>query len=247
MVTRKMLKKTNSSGQYRYSYRYYTAQWTLDGSQWKEGKAINIPGRLLRTYKGSKGQTMFLTYDHGYIKREQISSGNNKYYRWQQIFRLYILEKLSGRSAALLKDFKTFSSWQLHNLLLDNNRLYISARRDWYYLQKNKKQWNSQSDNLMIFDLKKQSFDQKLSVPTRTYGVQISGVYKNRLILNLPGEGLMLVDVQDLTAPNALHFERTLGWATNIEFSGDKVLVAAGHFGIYEMDISKISIQSTPL
>jgi len=225
-----------------YRYRYLATPWTLKQGKWTRKTSINLPGRLMKAYKAKSGKTTFISYDYGYIARQSVS-GNNTYYRYQQIFRLYLLEQLSNGKASL-QDFKSFSSWRLGGLIVDNEKLYLNANRDWYYMQKKNLDWYDRSNTLMIFDLSKKRFEQKFSAPTRTSNIRLSGIQNNRLFMTLQGEGILVADVSNPASPKGLHFERTLGWANNLEISKDQAFVASGHFGIFQLSLTKKSIPS---
>tara|TARA_B100000609_G_scaffold152751_1_gene124084 strand:+ start:6878 stop:10204 length:3327 start_codon:yes stop_codon:yes gene_type:complete len=223
-----------------YQYRYYAQPWTFANGKWSNGKEINIPGHLIRVFR-QNNKVNFLTQDSYYVQHQVPQGNGSSYTRYQQIFRLYLLQEY-GKGLAVLRDFHSFVSWSLRDLLVDNGRIYLNAQRDWYWMQNNGQDWSDQSDHLMIFDVSKGKLDKKFSKATRTQGVQFVGLKGTKLLLNLPSEGLLVADVASIDAPQALHFQRTLGWSTNIEFSGDLALVAAGHFGIYQLDLNKVTI-----
>lgn len=245
LVDRKHYKSVTRDGRTYNLYRFYAQPWTLSASGWNGGKQINIPGHVLRVFrKGNKVQ--FLTYDSQSVRRSITNDDGAVSYRYQTISRLFLLEQVGSDKASLL-DFKSFTSWRLRSILYNNGRLYMASNRDWYWLQDRKISWQDNSDQLMIFDLSKNTFRQMFSQPTRTMNVQLVGVQNNRLIIKLPNEGILLADVTNPASPKGLHFERTLGWVTNMELSGNTAYVAAGHFGIYQLDISKQTIPSEPM
>ena len=99
--------------------------------------------------------------------------------------------------------------------------------------------WESTSDRLAIFDVSKGKLSSLYDQPTRTYGVQLMGMYQGRLFVSLPGDGVLAADVSDPTAPTGLRFLRTLGWASHLEFAGNDAYVAAGSFGVFDLDLSQ--------
>jgi hypothetical protein len=114
--------------------------------------------------------------------------------------------------------------------------------------------WETTSDRLMIFDLAAGKLDLVYDEPTRMYNMQLMGTHEGRLFINLGGsggyyhdpfgggagggDGILVVDVKDPRAPRGIKFLRTLGFATHIEFFGNDVYVAAGHFGLFHMDLA---------
>ena len=151
-----------------------------------------------------------------------------------------------GVPAAELLDFYNFQSFYLKDVVIDQNKLYVNARHDYYYNTTNNIPWEDVSDQLMIFDLSGLTLAKKYSEPTGTYQVRLMGTYQGKLFLNIPGDGILVVDVSDMTAPKGLQFARTLGYTTHIEFVNDRALLSAGYFGIYEIDLkSPASIPNT--
>ncbi len=234
-LTHRKVVRTFQQNNYTFSvYKYYAQPWYRQGESWKAGNAINVPGYLQRAFRDGN-KVKLLTRDYGYIAHK-----TNNYYRYQNVFRFYLLEQ--GNNKATLQDFKSFNGWHLRSMLQDGNRLYIVGRRDWYYMETHQDDQYAQSDNLFAFDMSGDRFKELMSQNTQTYNVQLMGIHQQRLFLNLQGDGVLIVDMQDPKNAKGLHFERTLGWLTHIEFSGDKALLAAGHFGVYEVDLNKVTI-----
>jgi hypothetical protein len=63
-------------------------------------------------------------------------------------------------------------------------------------------------------------------------------VQKNKLFVNLQGDGILVVDVTDSAAPKGESFYRTLGWASGIEFAGTNAYVPADSYGTYRLDLT---------
>lgn len=222
-------------------YRDYAQVWNFKQGAWVAGNHINVPGRLIKAFTAGN-QAKLLSYDVSWLRKPVKQQNGQVYYNYQTIFRLHLLHQAG--SYAVLKASQVFNSWNLKQLLLDGQHLYISTNRDWYYLQENKISWSDQSDTLGIYDLSKDTFAKVFEAATRTTNTQLAGVQNKRLFINLPGEGLLVVDVSKPATPDGLHFERTLGWTSNLEISGDSAFVAAGHFGIYTLNLNKITIPS---
>ncbi|HVR00727.1 MAG TPA: hypothetical protein VMT47_01220, partial [Polyangia bacterium] len=72
---------------------------------------------------------------------------------------------------------------------------------------------------------------------TGMYGSDVVGVHEGRLLVNLPGDGFLVVDVSSPGAPVGVRFVRTLGWANNIEFAKQDVYVASGYFGVQHFGV----------
>jgi hypothetical protein len=112
--------------------------------------------------------------------------------------------------------------------------------------------WEMTSDRLMIFDLGAGKLDPVYDQPTRMYNMQLMGTHQGKLFVNLAGtpgyyydpfsgvgggDGILVIDIADPTAPKGIRFLRTLGFATHIEFFGEDVYVAAGHFGLFHLNL----------
>ena len=89
---------------------------------------------------------------------------------------------------------------------------------------------------LYIFDLGRQKFSQQFGENTTARNLDIMGLRNNTLFLNLVNEGVLTVDVSRAASPNPRSFVRTLGYASHVQFDGDKALVASGYYGVYQID-----------
>jgi hypothetical protein len=96
------------------------------------------------------------------------------------------------------------------------------------------------SDRLMAFDLSGKKLKSVYDASTGMYNVELMGINKGRLFTNLAGDGILITDVSDPAAPKGLHFERTLGYATHIEFAGNDVYVGSGFFGTRQIDLGSL-------
>ncbi|MBW2732843.1 MAG: beta-propeller domain-containing protein [Deltaproteobacteria bacterium] len=229
-------KRTSADGQEVYRYRYYAQQYTAAPGSLTPGVAINVPGKLIRAFADSHGDKLLLTQDNFY---ESLTFDGRETTRSN--FRLNLLRstQVLGQPAAMLLDSRVFSSFQLRDLVLSGERLVINARRDWFYLQENELDWTDQSDHLMVFDLSGHQLKETYSAPTGTYQVNLMGTHKGRLFVNLPGDGVLVVNMDDPTRMVGEKFLRTLGWSTHLEFAGDDLYVASGYFGTFHLDLGQ--------
>jgi hypothetical protein len=238
VVNRTQLRVYQSNNSSFTVSRYFAQRWKWDGTQWKDGKHINLPGRLVKAFRAGN-KVRFLSQDYRYQHHPYTNNGRT-YYRYQTISRLYLLEESGDR--ARLTDFKVFKSWSLRNMIVSGDNLYFSARRDWYYLYQNPKSNIDKGDFLLIYNIKNGTLNKQFASATRTYNMQLMGVQKNKLFINLPGEGLLIADTTKANSPRGLHFERTLGWTSHVEFDGDYAFAASGHFGIYQINLTRSTI-----
>ncbi|MFH1131817.1 MAG: beta-propeller domain-containing protein, partial [Pseudomonadota bacterium] len=222
-------------------YKYYAQRWKKTAAGWTPSGQINVPGRTMKIWN-AMGETLFLTYDFTY-KHIWLDD----YETWQPSFRINFLRKINPSNNALaeLLDLHMFANSYLKGIVVDNTKLFVNAQPDYYsYAYADSYQtpnlsWENQSDTLSIFDLSDLKLDEKYSEPTGTYSVQMMGTYKGRLFLNLPGDGVLAVDVSDPTQPVGEAFVRTLGYATHIEFVENAGYIAAGYFGVYQLNLGK--------
>jgi hypothetical protein len=232
------LGSTTINGSTFYLYKYYAQRWSWGQQGWAPGTAINVPGRLTKTWKEGNDR-LFLTHDYTYKK---VYSGN--YPTWKHTFRINMLREVSpwGQPLAEFLDYHSFDGFYLRDMVLDSSKLFINARPDYYTTQSMNIPWYEVSDELMIFDLAGLTMSQKYSEPTGTYQVRLMGTHNGMLFLNLPGDGVLAVDVSDPANPAGQQFLRTLGYATHLEFDNNTAYVSSGYFGIFQMDLAGQSV-----
>jgi len=231
-------KTTKPDGRVLYRYKYFSQRWkaSKNGAGLVSESPINLPGRLIRAFKGSWGRTAFLTHDYFYVKH---AVPGETYDRYQSNFRINLLTEnsLLGKNVASLLDSRVFSSFYLEDLVINGDKIVINAHRDYYYQKENNLDWKDLSDQLIVLDTSAGTLRQTYSEPTGTYRVNLMGVHKGKLFVNLPGDGILVVDMSHPGQVIGQKFLRTLGWATHLEFANDTMYVAAGHFGIYQLDL----------
>ncbi len=195
---------------------------------------MNVAGEALRI-EGVAGQERFVTKDQSFT-----ASAQGEYTSWSANDRLHLLRR-TGPSTAVLKGSKQLTG-SLSDLVGDGDRLYVTSRPQsyyygYYYDVSVGGSTTESSDRLSIFDLTGDALNQRFSAPVGHYGSQLMGVYNNHLFINISGDGVLAVDVSNAGAPQGRHFVRTLGWATHLVFEGTRAFIAAGNFGIYELDL----------
>jgi hypothetical protein len=154
-----------------------------------------------------------------------------------------------GKPAAELLDDRVFENLSLAGLVAEGDKVFVNSRRNNYYYGRGGVAVSSDgvaapqkpedvSDRLMVFDLSGKKLNQVYDAPTRMQNIQLMGVNGGRLFANLQGDGILILDVRNPAKPAGLHFARTLGYATHIEFAGDDAYVASGYFGITHIDLA---------
>ncbi len=207
-------------------------------------KVINVPGRLIQTWEKA-GERFFLSTDE---KFSLVANKTNT--TWVPDARLHLAKGTVPGKATLL-DTLALDGLQVGDMVGDADRLFMTLRKGYSYwygyedARDSSGAYAQPSDELAILDLSKSRLTKTFSAPVGTYSAQLMGVHANRLFVKLSGDGVLAVDVTNLRAPVGQHFKRTLGWATHIVFAGDTAFIAAGNFGIYEMDLgSKPTIKN---
>jgi hypothetical protein len=246
-----------------FQWKDYAARWELDGSTWVQRSRLNVPGSLIRTFRSADGERLLLTSD--YVSRWVTTSDpagkpQSYYVSWTRTSLLREID-LGGRAAAELLDTHTFDNLYLASLVSDGDKLFINGRKQYYYAYAvpgavatggggaapaTTPVMQDLSDRLMAFDLGGKKLQQVYDASTGMYNVELMGINKGRLFANLAGDGILITDVSDPAAPKGLHFERTLGYATHIEFVGSDVYVGSGFFGTRQIDLTNLRALGGP-
>lgn len=252
-----------SDGTISYQYKNFAERWGFNGTKFVPETPFNIPGWLIKTWS-QDGKRMFLTHDYSYTQKTQ-----DNYTYWQPNFRLHLLRQLSGGSqnVAELLDTHQFDDKGLAGLVLEKDKLFVHARPSYGYgwyggggivkgggvaVAEDSASSNvksaafgldtpDQTDHLLVFDLATNKLDQVFSSSIGTYGIQVMGSYQDRLFVNLPGDGILVVNISDAAKPVGQQFLRTLGYASHIEFVGNTAFIASGYFGTYQMNLTNAS------
>lgn len=208
--------------------RYFALPGRLEDGKVKWEAPINLPGRLVASYPDG-ARRMFLTRDYTYTlrpegEREWCGSASCNY---ESHDRLHLLEA-SGQSQARLDDSKDLSGWRVETSLTDGRRLLLQARPEYDYRSSAEQDYRAR---LLLFDLGAQRFDAGAELTFETYSLQLLTAKDGNLLLSLPGDGILTLDVKDVQKPRGLRFIRTLGWLHNVAFAGQRAWVASGHFG----------------
>lgn len=153
------------------------------------------------------------------------------------------LREDGGVPAAELLDDRTFRDIDPGSLLLGGDRLHVAGQPTEGASRATTEMSSTPaperlSTRLVIFDLAGGKLETVYDQPTRMTQVQLMGTQRDRLFLNLPGDGILVVDTAVPSAPKALRFVRTLGWASHLELFDDDLYVANGHFGVTHLGLT---------
>jgi hypothetical protein len=214
-----------------------------DDGQLIAGPAVNIPGQAIRI-TGASGDERFLSSDEVFSLRQLQGYAQST---WMPDQRLHLSAR-TGANKAQLKDSKTLVGKSVGDMVADGTYLYMTQRPSYYgYYYYGVAESSdsvggtateSPSDSLSVINLANDKLDERFNAPVGNWGSQLMGIYQQRLFINISGDGMLAVDVSNPDQPEGQHFLRTLGWATHIAFQGDRAFIAAGNFGIYEMDLA---------
>jgi hypothetical protein len=220
-------------------FKYFAQRFEVDANGAPVSKqAINLPGPLAQTWIDGGGVRRFLTSDYSY---RTITFPDHT--EWHADTRLGLLRQ-TGLGIATLLDTRTFADANVGSFVLDGDHLYIAAQNQYYWWNyaaeraANPPTWESTSDRLIALDVGGDDFTALYDQPTRTYGVQLMGMHQGKLFVSLPNDGLLAANVSDPAHPQALSFLRTLGWASHLEFNGNDAYVAAGAFGVFDLNLA---------
>jgi hypothetical protein len=217
-------------GQVYNLYRYYAQRATRVDGHWTLGEKISLPGPLVRTWVRADGTRYFLTRENAY-QRLQSATSSAYYYQYDTRLALLRQRTLDGKPVAELLDGTTLTNLYPSSMLVDSDRLYLTARPR-VVSSSSTPSWEETSDRFLVFDLAKNKLTSAYDQPTKAYNISPIGVNQGRMFVNLRGDGILVVDVSQATAPIGVQFLRTLGYATHLEAFGEDVYVASGYFGL---------------
>jgi hypothetical protein len=251
-------------------FKDYAQRWDLSGGQWTAGSAINLPGQLTKTYADASGARMFIAQDYKWFwVVDDATKGTG---HGDSTLRLSLLRgrTLSGHDVAELLDTKVFDGVYPSSMVQDGETLMLVGRHDsygYYYpvsgvggggiasgggvgmataaLSGPAPIADDSSDSLLAFDLSQGKFTSLYDASTGMYGSDLVGIHDGRLLVSLSGDGFLVVDVANPSAPVGVRFVRTLGWANNIEFADGEVYVASGYFGIQHFGVGEKPVLAT--
>jgi len=198
--------------------------WSYRFNRWQAGASTQFNGLPVASYK------------EGQFLRVVVHNPT------QKNLMLFALD--GGGFKATLTATQAFTDWALVEIAFSNKKLYI------HKMLHNQSQLYKTNQGLRgqrfldIFDLSKSKFQALSSGNTRTPNMNLMGIHNQKLFIQIPREGLLIVDTQQPTQPRGTHFQRTLGWSRNIIFQGNKAMVAAGHFGVYQMDLTQNNLKT---
>ncbi len=217
--------------------KYFAERWSsAPGAAPTAEAAVNLPGRLVRTWvKGT--QRAFLATDTTWSQFLIPPNGST----WRSTTRLHFLLENPLTKKAMLKVTEPLGNSQLGEVVGDTDKLAVTLRPDywsWYGVADSAQQAAIAADRLVLFDLANNTMVSKFSGALGTRYATLMGALGNQLFVNMPNDGVLVVDIANLTKPTGQHFARTLGYATHLVTSNGFAYIGSGYFGIFELDLN---------
>jgi hypothetical protein len=219
--------------------KYSVQRWSHGYAGWQKKGDTNLPGRLLNAWS-SYGFKHLLSHDKTY---DQVTDGG-----WRESSRINLLmgSYSSFMPKAVLLDSEPLTGLRIKDLALDGSTLSITATEvspaslppsgpyltNWMPMP-----YVAGEDQLLIYSVGMLKLSSLFSETLGTERVELMGVHKGLLFLNLPSDGVLVVDAGNPLDPRGHRFVRTLGYATQVEFFAGTAYVPAGHYGVYEVDL----------
>jgi hypothetical protein len=248
-----------------YQYASYAQRWERRSGAWHTEDAINIPGSLTRTWAAANGERLLLTRDDVYASQQVDTYWQ---WVDNVSLNLLRAVTVNGKPGAERLDTQTFSDVSPRSMVYDGDRIYMTTSNSPYYNgyyinggvaiptsvgsssggattgssgtggTGTTDSAPDTSDHLAIMDMSQRKLTFTYDQPTELYNLDLMGVQQNKLFVNLQGDGILVVDVANATAPKGVSFYRTLGYASGIEFAGTSAYVPADYYGTYHLDLS---------
>ena len=180
---------------------------------------VNIPGELLDV----EGTTL-ITRDFLW-GQNIVESSINKL-------------KLQGNQA-FLQGVRRFQDKLVEDVQLDGaTRLLLTERDMWdYYGYSNT---NDYTLRLNVLDLTNATLPVLATEPIDTWATLKSAI-SGRALFTIPG-GLLVVNLDDITAPFAQAYFPTKGWPQAFEVTDTDVYFAAGPYGVFSFDLDEFNL-----
>ena len=183
-------------------YRYFVQRWQPDGAGWTAGPEINVPGRLLRTWRAADGSRLLLSESTEYrdVDPPVVSALDSR-------LSLMRAESVSrGQMVARLLDSHPLVDRQVSSLILDGDRLVVTARRVPYVNEIEIPGWQTTSDRLLVFDLAGEKFQLVHDQPSHLRDLRLLSSYRNKLLVKAGGDGILVMDLTAPTRPRTAGF-----------------------------------------
>jgi hypothetical protein len=224
---------THPSGVKSTLYRYLVQRWQPGDAGWTAGPEINVPGRLLRTWRAADGSRLLLSESGETLPLERTGHQSTTQSRlW-----LMRQEKLpSGQIVARLLDSHPLVDRQLSSLVLEGDRLMVTARMP-AELSASVLDRQQTSDRLLVFDLAGQKLRVVHDQPSHLRGLTLLGSQLGKLVVQAGGDGILAVDLTAPASPRTTGFLPTGDYGGRLEFLGGDAYISAGYLGLLRLGL----------
>lgn len=209
----------------REHVQYYFVEVDLNTpSKPKLAEPVNVPGALLAV----QGDTIY-TQDVLWGASTAQSAIN----------KLEIREGLAYRQASYL-----FADQIVETVKLDGaGHVLVSHQQAYNYSQTCSDTTNSQDYGTRLTILATTDLDKLSQVDVDSWAT-FKGADDGKALFQV-SSGLLVMNVQDASAPYAQAYFPTPGWPQDILFEGDNILIAAGRYGIYKFNANTFNLLPT--
>lgn len=202
-------------GDSRGYVKYFIRDLDLDDpSSPALGEPINVPGELI----AASGRSIY-TRDTVY-GAEIVESA---------VARLVVRDGL-----AYLQAVREFPDQELHAILLDGTgHVLVSHRLPWQVAYD--RGIDENLEQLTILDARELDVESRYEIDT---WATLQDAVAGRALFQVPG-GVLIINTEDAESPWAQAFFAVRGWPSEFLLEEDRLLFAAGRFGIYDFDLSE--------
>ena len=223
--------------------KYYAQPYRFVGGVLTPEPAVNLPGRLIRTY-ADQGHRMMLTGDTQYVLRSDIEENEwthtySSSYFFNDHTLLHLLRQVQNSELAELRSTASLEDWYVGDMVLQSNTLVMAGSRSYSYYRDKGIPYNERTATMMLFDLSNQRMRLAHSAELGAPVVQLMGGIADKVLARISGDGVMVVDISDLDNPTGLSFAQTYSYITHAVFTPERAYVAAGHYGLIEVSLSE--------
>ena len=178
--------------------------------------SINVPGQLLAI----DGDTAFT--------RDTV---------WgEEIVESAIARLILHDGVAYLQGWRVFPDQVVYGMELDGAGHALVSHRTAWYAHDSSTDYYDEVQHMTVLDANSSEFSVLADVEVDSWAT-LQGAQEGRALFQVPG-GLLVFNLDEVTAPYPQAYFPTLGWPTDILIDSDEVIFAAGRYGIYSFDIN---------
>lgn len=211
--------------------KYSAQRFSWSGNNLAQQGTVNVPGKLAKSFlQGGKRQ--LLTHDRVF----DLQKSND----FAESPRLVLLS-LTGNTAKV-EDSRALWGMDMRDLVIDDGRVYanLAERSNRFGIMpmfRGPIRYVPPATELRILSSTGDKLSERFAEELGSDGIDLMGVHDRKLFVNLSGDGVLVVDANNVEKPFAREFVRTLGWGWSVEIAGNDALVPAGHYGTYQLGL----------